>query len=104
MVLFAVYIGFKIGQNREQAANADDNYNDIEPIQYQEVEKEVGESSVDEDLMNNKYFKVLLMPLTVMFDITMPSNKSPIIKFFTSIGWLSALSYFSVNAITDLSE
>jgi hypothetical protein len=91
-----------LGQKSESTVNADSNNNDIEPIQFQEVEEE--ESDDSENLMNNKYLNYLLLPLTMMFDVTMTSKMSSVIKFFISIGWLSTLSYFSVNAITDMSE
>ncbi len=101
-MLFALYIGVKLGQKSESTVSSDNNNNDIEQIQFQEVEEE--ESDDSEDLMNNKYLNYLLLPLTVMFDITMPSKMSSVMKFFMSIGWLSTLSYFSVNAITDMSK
>jgi hypothetical protein len=91
-----------LGQKSESTVNADSNNNDIEPVQFQEVEEE--ESDDSENLMNNKYLNYLLLPLTMMFDVTMTSKMSSVIKFFISIGWLSTLSYFSVNAITDMSE
>ncbi len=102
LLLFALYIGVKLGQKSESTVNADSNNNDIEPVQFQEVEEE--ESDDSENLMNNKYLNYLLLPLTMMFDVTMTSKMSSVIKFFISIGWLSTLSYFSVNAITDMSE
>jgi len=104
LLLFALYIGIKIGQNNGPSAEADTNNNDFEPTEREEVEEGIEESDQSDNLMDNKYLNIVLMPLTFMFDMTMPSKMSSVIKFFISIGWLSTLSYFSVNAITDLSK
>lgn len=106
LLLFALYIGVKVGQKSDDSDQTDGNNNDSELIndELSPDMKNCSEEEETEDFLNNKYLNTLLWPMTGMFDLTMPCHMSSSIKFFISIGWLSTLSYLSVNAITDLSK
>ena len=103
LILFALYICVKVGLN--SGKSSDDTLDDNNNLTEEPEHKQSEESEDDNDnLMNNKVLNVLLRPVTVMFELTMPGGMSPMAKFFISITWLSTLSYFSVNAITEFSN
>ncbi|CAG2118489.1 unnamed protein product, partial [Medioppia subpectinata] len=109
LTLFALYVGVKVGQTYGNTSEDMNGNLEVEPRGLDSGDgvckdkmKTIDDN--DDDLFDNKYVNTLLTPLTYMFDITMPSQMSSIIKFFISIAWLSTISYVSVISITDFSE
>ena len=65
--------------------------------------KSIEEDNIESGLMNNCFISLLLSPVYVLFYITLP-KKCPIFTFVVSIGYMSGLSYFTVWAISGLSN
>lgn len=57
----------------------------------------------DAGIMDNKYIDALLLPMKLLFDMTMTRRNSCATNFIVSMGWLSLLSFICVSTITQIS-
>ncbi|XP_054156543.1 sodium/potassium/calcium exchanger 1-like [Oppia nitens] len=104
LILFGLYICVKVGQTSGEPTT--NNEANVESCEEQSSGKTCDDINDDnsEDSLVFKYLDIVLLPISTLFDITMPSKMSSLYKFFISMIWLSTLSYFSVVSITDFSE
>jgi hypothetical protein len=70
---------------------------------YEFIKCEGEEGDDGSGLMNNIILRWLLLPISILFHLTMP-KRLLIITFLISIIWLSGLSYFTVWSIDGLSK
>lgn len=108
MVLFCVYIGIKVISEPESSIENEEtelkDKNNNQNAEYNCFDDDNDEET-DEGIMKNKFINAILIPILSLFQLTIPkAQTNSVLSFLSSILWLSALSYQSVESITVVSE
>ena len=108
MVLFCVYIGIKVISEPESSIENEvielKDKNNNENVDYNCFDDD-NDSETDEGIINNKFINAISIPVLSLFQLTIPKPQTnSVLSFLSSIIWLSALSYQSVESITVVSE